>query len=294
MAVTSIDKIKYVIITPIRDEAENIETTIKSMISQTVKPVEWIIVNDGSTDNTGEIIDRYAEQHSWIKTIHRGDRGFRKSGTGVIEAFYDGYDSLEFKDYDFIVKLDGDLSFEEGYFRKCFEYFSDNPKLGIGGGDVYNSINGKLDLEKNPAFHVRGATKIYKRECWDAIGGVVRSTGWDTIDEVKANMLGFKTYSFKDLKLLHLRSTGEADGAWRNAIKNGMANYISGYHPLFMILKCIKRIPSKPYLMESAGILLGFIKGYVNRVPQVDDAELIRYVRKQQIMKLLFRPSMWK
>jgi len=286
--------IHYVVITPARDESLYIEKTIESVASQTIKPVEWVIVNDGSTDDTGKIIDRYSNQYPWIHTIHRENRGFRKSGGGVIEAFYDGYNSLKSKDWDYVAKLDGDLSFGGDYFEKCFEYFKGNSKLGIAGGMVYHVINGVDKLEKNPSFHVRGATKIYKKECWDAIGGLIKSPGWDTLDEVKANMLGWETKSFPDLKLIHHRYTGNADGIWRNSVKNGTADYISGYHPLFMFLKCTKRFFQKPYIIGSAGHFYGFLAGYIRNMPQVNDSRLINYLRRQQINRLFFRESIWK
>ena len=120
---------KYVIITPVRNEEKYIETTIKSIISQTIKPLEWVIVNDGSTDNTGKIIDSFARQLGWISTLHRIDRGFRKSGGGVIESFYEGFNSLKADQYEFVIKLDGDLSFDPDYFERCFEYFNRIPHM---------------------------------------------------------------------------------------------------------------------------------------------------------------------
>jgi glycosyltransferase involved in cell wall biosynthesis len=287
-------KERYVIITPVRDEEKYIALTIESVINQTVKPLEWVIVNDGSSDNTGRIIDEYASQYSWIRAAHRENRGFRKAGGGVIEAFYDGYNSLKSREWDFIVKLDGDLSFENDYFERCLEHFRRDPELGIGGGSIYNAVNGSLKFEKVPVFHVRGATKIYKRDCWKAIGGILNIPGWDTIDEVKANMLGWKTKSFSELKVIHHRYTGTAEGLWRNSIKNGMANYISGYHPLFMFLKCLKRTLQKPYIVGAAGLFYGFISGYIKKIPQVDDKALIDYLRKQQMNKLLLKPTIWK
>ncbi|GAX61234.1 glycosyl transferase family 2 [Candidatus Scalindua japonica] len=287
-------KIKYVIITPVRNEEEYIEKTINSVISQTIRPIEWIIVDDGSTDNTAMIIDEYANQYGWIKTIHRHDRGFRKAGGGVIEAFYDAFNNLQFKEWDFIVKLDGDLTFSDTYFEKCFENFKKNQKLGICGGGIYNIIDGRMIYERDPIFHVRGATKIYRAKCWDDIGGLLKAPGWDTLDEVKANMNGWETRSYPELKISHHRSTGVADGTWGNWTKNGRANYISGYHPLFMILKCIKRIFQKPYFIVSIALMWGYVNGYIIKIPQVDDKDLIAYLRKQQLNKLFFRQSIWK
>jgi poly-beta-1,6-N-acetyl-D-glucosamine synthase len=284
---------RYIAITPVRDEEAYIEKTIESVVSQTIVPLQWIIVDDGSTDSTGELIENVARQYSWISGIHRSDRGYRKAGGGVIDAFYEGYSAAQKEPWDYVVKLDGDLSFQPDYFWACFEEFKNNPHLGIGGGDIYNLVDGRLELEKQPRFHVRGATKIYRRGCWDAIGGLISAPGWDTLDEVKANMLGWETYSFPQLKVSHHRYTGEADGTWKNAAKNGLADYICGYHPLFMLAKCIKRISEKPYLVGSLGHMYGFVRGHLKGVPQVDDPLLIQYIRKQQLNRLLGRPTIW-
>lgn len=285
---------KYVIISPVRDEGIYIEKTIYSVINQTITPVEWVIVDDGSSDNTGKIIDEYARRYQWIHTLHRENRGFRKAGGGVIEAFYDGYNALLATNWDFIVKLDGDLTFEKDYFEKCYSYFSNIKNLGIGGGMIYHIVEGGLQLEENPIFHVRGATKIYKKECWDVIGGLIKAPGWDTLDEVKANMEGWHTQSFIDIKVIHHRYTGAADGSWKNWVKNGIANYISGYHPLFMFSKCLKRIFKKPYILGSAGLFYGFMMGYLKNIPQIDDKDLIKYLRRQQLNRLILKDSIWK
>jgi len=287
-------EIKYVIITPVRNEEKYIEKTIQSLIVQTIKPLEWVIVDDGSTDNTVNIIKAYIHDHSWIKLKQKVDRGFRQAGTGVIEAFYDGYNYLSSNEWDYIVKLDGDLTFSNNYFERCFYIFSQNKKLGITGGTIDHIINGKRVEEKNPLFHVRGATKIYRRECWDAIGGLLMAPGWDTVDEVHANMLGWETRSLPDIRLVHLKYTGSADGPWKNAVKGGIANYIAGYHPLFLLLRCLKRITDKPYCIVSIGLLYGFIKGYIKKIPQIENKELIRYLRKEQLKRICLRKSIWK
>jgi len=126
----------YVVISPVRDEEAYLRFTIESMLAQTVRPIEWIIVNDGSTDNTAAIIDEYASQHCWIRAVHRLNRGFRKAGGGVVEAFNDGYHALSTDNWQFIVKLDGDLTFEPDYFEKCLNNFQRDPHLGIGGGVI--------------------------------------------------------------------------------------------------------------------------------------------------------------
>jgi glycosyltransferase involved in cell wall biosynthesis len=283
-----------VVISPVRDEEAYIEKTLLSMLRQTVIPKEWIIANDGSTDETGKIIEEYAKRYSWIKPIHRKDRGSRKPGSGVVEAFYSAYKCLKTSDWDYLVKLDGDLSFDEDYFERCFLHFSDNPKLGIGGGMIYHYLNGELKVEKQPLFHVRGATKIYKRECWNSIGGLLEAPGWDTLDEVKANMLGYETQSFKELCVIHHRLTGTSVSKWANSVKDGRANYIAGYHPVFMLMKCLKITVQKADLIGAIGHYYGYLSGHLAKIPQVDDKALIAYLRRQQIQKLLFRPTIWK
>jgi glycosyltransferase involved in cell wall biosynthesis len=253
-----------------------------------------MIVNDGSIDGTGAIADSYARQHHWISVCHRDDRGFRKSGGGVVDAFNDGYDNLRTRDWDFIVKLDGDLSFAREYFHSCFRAFDEDETLGIAGGMIYNVINGKAYPEVCPAFHVRGATKIYRRACWNAIGGFWPAPGWDTMDEVKAQRLGWATRTLPYLRVFHHRPTGKNDGMWGAGFKNGRANYICGYHPLFMLLKCIRHLPKRPYLIESLALSSGFISGYLKRIPRVDDTATIKYLRRQQLIRLVRGATIWR
>jgi len=285
---------RYVVITPVRDEERFLEDTIHSMCGQTVQPAEWIIVDDGSSDQTGAIADRYAAQFPWLRVIHRPNRGFRKSGGGVVEAFYDGYRALQCSDWDFIVKLDGDLSFESDYFEKCFQYFQKNAQLGIGGGVIDHNIGGTMTPENNPRFHVRGATKIYKRDCWEAIGGLWPAAGWDTIDEVKANMLGWTTHAFPSLHLTHHRFTGTEEGLLRDRIKHGVACYVSGYHPLFVAASCVSRLTQKPRVRGSLGILYGFVKAHFTRPPRVSDRAYLAYIRGQQLRRLAGKPTIWR
>ncbi len=285
---------RYVVITPVRDEEEHLPSTIESMIHQTILPQEWVIVNDGLRDGTGKILDDYAARYPWIRAVHRKDRGFRKAGGGVVDAFNDGYEALTCRDWDFIAKFDGDLTFDPDYFEKCFEEFHRDGKLGVGGGVICYVEDGVKRFEEAPAFHVRGATKIYRKPCWDGIGGFLAAPGWDTMDEVKANSLGWATRSFPHLHLIHQRDTGSADGLWPTLVKYGRANYICGYHPLFMISKCMVRLMRKPYLIGSIGLMYGFVSGYLTKVPQVDDRATIAYLRRQQLRRLWGGQTIWR
>jgi poly-beta-1,6-N-acetyl-D-glucosamine synthase len=286
---------RYIIISPVRNEQGHLPDTISAVAQQTIRPWRWILVDDGSQDGTGPLIDAAARQYDWIEACHRPDRGFRQAGGGVIDAFYDGYERVGNRPWDFLVKLDGDLSFAADYFARCFEYFAAEPRLGIGGGTVCHASGGEHVVESavDPAFHVRGATKIYRAACWRAIGGLIRAPGWDTVDEFKANMLGWQTRTFPDVPLIHYRQAGEAYGQWHNWTKNGLANYVAGYHPVFMLAKCFKRLFHKPPLIVSVGLWAGFCSGYMRRIPQVADREVVRYVRRQQLRRLLLQPSIY-
>ena len=139
-----------------------------------------------------------------------------------------------------------------------------------------------------------GARKIYRRECWNAIEGLWVGPGSDTVDDVKANMLGWTTQSFPDLQINHHRWTGEAYGRWGGVAKNGRTDYVSGYHPLFLLAKALVRLPKQPYLIGSVALLYGYVKALIERVPRVDDPQLIEYLRRQQIAKLIGKETIWK
>jgi glycosyltransferase involved in cell wall biosynthesis len=286
---------RYVIISPVRNETPHLPGTIECVAAQSIRPIQWIIVDDGSTDETAKILKLTAEKYDWITIVTRPDRGARKPGGGVVEAFYEGYAKIADPSWDFLVKLDGDVSFSRDYFEGCFKRFAADSKLGIAGGTVCNEHNGELAPEStvDPAFHVRGATKIYRRACWDVIGELIRAPGWDTLDELKAKLCGWKTMTFSDIKLIHHRRAGSKDGVWTNWVKNGRANYIVGYHPAFMLFKSISRIPRRPFGIGGIGLLVGFFSGYLRRIPQISDRALINYLRDQQIRRLTLRSNIW-
>ena len=282
---------RYVIITPVRNEVAHFLYPA-FRIEPDESPLRWIIVDDGSTDGTTDILRVSAATTPWIRLVERADRGSRLAATGVIQAFEDGYNTLDVKDWEYLVKLDGDLSFSADYFERCFESFERDPALGIAGGVICHDGNGELQPEVTQKFHVRGATKIYRQACWNALGGLLKAPGWDTVDELKANMLGWRTYTLEGLNLLHHRHTGAADGHWRNAVKDGIADYVSGYHPLFMVLKCAKRLFRQPYIVGSAGLLYGYVSGR-RRVPARAEEAVRRYVRQQQLRRITLRRSLW-
>lgn len=287
------DKNDYVIITPAKNEQSYIEITLRSVVHQSLRPSEWIIVNDGSNDLTGNIVEEYAKKYPWIKLHHRKNLGKRSPGTGVIQAFYEGFNLLTMKDWRYLVKLDADLELPDDYFESCLSGFETNSKLGIAGGTIISRTAVGDILEVLPRFHVRGATKIYRRECWRDIQGLIIAPGWDTWDEVKAAFHGWITQSFDHIRLIQLRGTGDVEGTWKDFLKNGKANYICGYHPLFMVAKCFRRLLFTKRPISGLALFYGYISAAIKSVPQVHEKEIIKYLRNQQLRRLIGRPSIW-
>lgn len=276
---------KYVVITPVRNEAAYIEKTLTSMVAQTVKPAQWIIVNDGSTDRTGQIVSDYAAQYPWIRLINREDRGFRQRGPGVVDAFYEGFGQITHTYYDVVVKLDGDLSFEPNYFEELLNQFAANPRLGIASGQTY-VFNGR-EWVTGKALHpcTQGPTKLYRRECFEAIGGIPRSLGWDGIDDWKARMLGWRTVTFEYLKVLHHRNEGAATGTLKSRVEQGQGAYFMGYHPLYMFARGIWRMIHRPYVIGGCAVIWGYVASWLAGREQVEP-ELVRFVRCTQLRLL--------
>lgn len=282
---------KYVVISPVRNEAQFIEQTIQAMINQTVKPSEWIMVNDGSTDETGDIVARYAAHYSWIRLVNRQDRGHRQRGPGVVDAFYEGFGQITHTDYDVVVKLDGDLSFEPNYFEELLKQFAANPRLGIASGQVYHRDGAEWFTEKPLIPCTHGQTKLYRRECFEAMGGIPRSLGWDGIDDWKARMLGWQTVSFEYLKVLHYRPMGAATGSLKSRIEQGQGAYFMGYHPLYIIARGIRRMADRPYVAGGLLMIWGYVAAWLTDQERMTDHELIRYLRRTQLK--LLTSYMW-
>ena len=283
-------QMSYVVISPVRNEAAFIEKTLRSVTEQTIKPAEWIIVNDGSTDETEALVAPYAKQYDWLRLVNRQDRGYRQRGPGVVEAFYKGFEQITHTDYNIVVKLDGDLSFEPNYFEELLKQFAANPKLGIASGQTY--VFDGNEWATTQALHActQGPTKLYRRECFEAIGGIPRSYGWDGIDDWKARMLGWHTEGFQHLKVLHHRAEGEATGMIKSRIEQGRGGYFMGYHPLYMLARILWRIVTPPYITGSLAMLWGYLSSWLGRREQVEP-ELVRYIRRTQLQLLVSLPK---
>jgi poly-beta-1,6-N-acetyl-D-glucosamine synthase len=280
--------VKYVIITPAHNEEKFIRFTLDSVVAQTVRPAQWLIVDDGSTDGTAGILREYAAVHAWIKPVSLPVEGKREFGARIARVFYEGYQRID-TDYDFIVELDSDLSFGPTYFEDLLKEFEQDPRLGIAGGGFYIPVGTQWQLEKVPLDHVRGASKVYRKACFDEIGGLPLVNGWDSIDEWRAQMKGWKTHSFNDLVVHHLRPTGASVGKWAAGVKAGEYAYFLGYPWLVILARSLYRaLAERPLFVLGAGLFWGYLKSWLARTPQLDDPELIAYMRRKQMRRILY------
>lgn len=283
---------KYFIISPARNEEKLIEYTLHSIIKQSLLPEQWIIVDDGSSDNTALIVKKYCEEFSWITLISIPDRGYAKYGSGVVEAFYKGYELIKNEYFDYIVKLDCDLGFDPSYFEDIFSKFANDSRLGIASGHTYYKKNSELIWEDSPLDHTRGVSKIYRKACFEEIGGLKKTLGWDNIDEVTARMKGWITRSFPELKIIHHRQLGSTIGITKGNERHGYTDYITGYHPIYFIVKTLYRVFSKPYVIGSLFSFYGFFYASIKRKPRAVSNDFIEFIRKEQMQKL-FNFSFW-
>lgn len=271
----------YVVITPAKDEERHIGATIDSMLDQTILPSLWVIVDDGSTDATPQIIDEVVKRIPWIRLAQTNRRTSRFPGADVVNAFLFGLSQVHV-DYDYIVKLDADLEFRDEYFEKLLDAFKLDPRLGIAGGVCAHRVRNSAVIDETPEYHVRGATKMYRKECYQQIGGLVPAMGWDGIDEMKALSLGWRTRSIPELVIIHSRITGSATGLLRYAWRWGKSMHFMGYHPLFALASCSKRIWKQPFLLFGISMLAGYVYSAASNDPLLEDRDLRIFIRDFQ------------
>lgn len=280
---------QYVIITPARNEEAFIEGTIQSIINQTVRPFMWIVVNDNSTDHTGEIVAQYASQHDFLKLVNLRGSVERHFGNKV-RAFNHGLAEAQVCDYQYIGNLDADISLEKDYFEKVLREFEKDPNLGVAGGMVFTYIDGKFFSQDVALDSVAGAVQLFRRECFEQIGGYLAlpQGGIDTAAEIMARMKGWKTRTFPDLRVFEHRRTGTATARpLASKVKDGQRFQSLGYDYLFLCLRCVYRLMDRPRVLGSAATLYGYFKGTINRVPIVLPPDVVRYLRTEQRGKLM-------
>lgn len=252
---------RYVIISPVKDEERYVEATLRSVMAQTVKPHKWVLVDDGSTDATPDILGRYAQACDWIQVLRLQNNLSREPGTPVMNAFTSGFELVQAESADFVVKLDCDVELPTNYFEYLLQRFRLEPALGIASGVYLEKTPAGWETISMPEYHAAGACKMMRASCFKQIGGFVRAPGWDTVDEIKAQALGWATQHFPEIKFYHLKKEGSGIGEIATSAMHGRVYYLTGGGKLFFLLKVLHRMAlQRPYLFSGMALLLGYVK----------------------------------
>jgi glycosyltransferase involved in cell wall biosynthesis len=283
---------RYVLISPCRDEAKFLRRTLDSVAAQSIPPALWVVVDDGSTDETPQILEEYARRLPWLRVLRRADRGGRSVGPGVIDAFYRGLATVPLEELDYVCKLDTDLDLPRRYFELLMLRMEDEPRLGCTSGKpwFHHPDTGVLTRETIGDEMSVGASKFYRVGCFREIGGFVREVMWDGIDCHRARMLGWIAESVdeEELRFLHLRPMGSSHrGIWTGRVRDGFGQYFMGTSPLFIVARALYRLPRHPVLTGSVAMLWGYVSSWMRRTPRYDDPEFRRFLRRYQHVSLL-------
>ncbi len=282
---------KYVIVTPAYNEAGYLRSTIETVMRQTVLPCRWIIVDDGSTDDTAGVIQAAAREREYIR-YYRRPRDQRQSYfASNVYAIMEGLRQVEATDYDFLAVLDADITLPEDYYEQVFARFDADPTLGVASGIYENLVNGRLEAVLNDRRSTPKAIQVFRRSCFEQIGGYVplRYGGEDTCACIMARMRGWKAWSFPELKVIHRRPTGlgNAKSILRARFLLGLYEYGLGSHPLFVLTKYLRRsLIEKPYLVGSMAALVGFLYGSARGEKRQITDDVLRFTRKEQLARV--------
>jgi glycosyltransferase involved in cell wall biosynthesis len=271
----------YIIVSPVKDEAVFIRETLESVIAQTVRPLIWIIRDDGSSDGTPEIVEKFASEHTWIRLERSPGQGSRNTGYAEVVAFNLGYKTVADLDHDVIVKLDGDLRLPEDYFENLLARMERDPSLGILSG-VYceNSGRGWTTISM-PAYHAAGASKLYRKACIEDIGGLPESLGWDSADEIKAMSRGWKTAHDPQNTFFHLKKEGTGMGFLHTYVIHGRIYFITGGPLFFFLIKVFARMfTGRPILLSGVFLLRGYIQAWFKKETVILSEEEVTFHRK--------------
>lgn len=281
------DSERLLIISPLRNEAAHVDTLAQSMSSQTRPPDLWLVVDDGSTDGTLDRLHELSARVPFMTVLqtpkgHTSDRGDRHAVAAAPRAFNWALGTVDWRDFTHIGKLDGDIELPRDYFERLLREFDADPELGIGGGVLVEPVGATWELIRTPRHHVRGALKLYARDCFLAIGGIQERLGWDGIDQIYAQMRGYRTIAFDHLVARHHRVCGSADGALRGWIRFGEAYHVLGFSVLWVFLKAVTCSAEHPRIVSGLAVGYGYLSASWRSVPRVDDPEYRRFVRRDE------------
>jgi len=280
---------EYVLVTPVRNEERTIEITIKSVLVQTVLPREWVIVSDESIDQTDAIVSRYAREFSWLRLVQLHDRPLRNFAS-VVFATELGIKSLRTTDYAFLGLLDADVRLPQDYYAQILSHFAADPRLGLAGGLVLDTVDGRRNRTRQCIRDVAGAVQFFRRDCFESLDGLMPlpEGGWDAITCVRARMNGFKTATFPELTVDHLKPRNSTEGnLFRRNWQMGVRDYVLASHPLFELVKCCARCLDSPPLVGALARLTGYGWAALNHRKRLLPVDVINYIRREQLTRLV-------
>jgi glycosyltransferase involved in cell wall biosynthesis len=278
----------YVLVTPARNEAQLIERTIRSVMAQTVRPLRWVIVSDGSTDGTDEIVRRYAAENDWIELLRMPERTERHFA-GKAHAFNAGKARVDHLPYEVIANLDGDITFESCYFSYLLEKLASDPTLGVVGTPYVENSKQTYDYRFVSIEHVSGACQVFRRQCFEAIGGYapVKVGTIDCIAVITARMKGWKTRTFTDKVCMHHRKVGTAQcGPIKARFNIGVMDYVMGNHPVWQLFRSVYQMTQKPILLRGLAVETGYLWAFLRRAERSMPGDLIEFHRLEQMKRL--------
>lgn len=280
-------RFSYVLITPARNEEDFIEKTIQSMVSQSVLPKKWVIVSDGSTDRTDELVKKYLSSQPWMELLRmpeRRERHFAAKAT----CFHAGHQRVKGLNYDVIGNLDADISFEADFMEYLLAQFEQDPSLGVAGTPFLEG-NFQYDYNYVNIEHVSGQAQLFRRQCFEDIGGYIpiKGGGIDMVAVTTARMQGWKTRTFTERMFIHHKPMGTGDSSvLRARFRDGKRDYYLGGHPLWEMIRCLYKFKSKPYILCGLFLMSGYLWAYLNGVERPISPEFIRFHRKEQMERL--------
>jgi poly-beta-1,6-N-acetyl-D-glucosamine synthase len=277
---------RLLLITPARDEAAHLERTVRAVAAQTQPPDLWLIVDDGSGDETPELLERLAREVPFLRALQApsrrriaGEDGLAVAAEAV--AFNAALASVDAEQFTHVGKLDADVELPPDYLERLLERFEAEPGLGIAGGVLLEREQGDWRATKVPVNHVRGALKLYSLECLEAIGGVQERLGWDTIDETYARMRGFETRSLPELQARHHRPVATRGGTLRGRARHGQCAYILRYSPWWVALRSLKVACLRPRVLSGLAFLYGYARAAARGEGKVEDEQYRRFVARE-------------
>jgi glycosyltransferase involved in cell wall biosynthesis len=278
----------YILITPARNEEAFLEKTILSVTGQTARPRQWVIVSDGSTDRTDEIIRDHASRHAWIRYLRRPEHVHRQFASKA-RAFAAGYAVGRTTPHAIVGNLDADLSFGSDTMEFLMERFAEDPGLGVAGVPFVEQTGGAYDYRFTNIEHVSGACQLFRRECFEAIGGYkpIESGGIDWLAVTTARMMGWKTRTFTERAVFHHRKIGTGGSTRLGFLyRQGVKEYYLGSHPLWQTFRALYQMKHKPYVVGGMAIFTGYFMSFVRGARKQASPEVIRFCRQEQLRRL--------